>query len=178
MSGIMVIGGGLAGLAAAIECVERGVPVELREATGKLGGRARSLERDGFITNQGPHALYLKGPGHRWLEQRGLLPPLVGVKPTAVRLRETTENFRCNVGFPSARTGFTTTLSTELRPDPCRSTSSHVRPPPPAAPRRPLIGDRRGDQSRLGFVPHATTVRYLGVFLEDSLDVPGPPVPS
>jgi phytoene dehydrogenase-like protein len=62
MSGIMVIGGGLAGLAAAIECAERGVPVELHEATGKLGGRARTLERDGFITNQGPHVLYLKRP--------------------------------------------------------------------------------------------------------------------
>ncbi|MDR0358810.1 MAG: FAD-dependent oxidoreductase, partial [bacterium] len=41
----------------------------------------------GFVTNQGPHALYLGGPGEAWLRQRSLLPDLVAREPNTFRVR-------------------------------------------------------------------------------------------
>jgi len=74
---ITVIGGGLAGLSAAVECAEGGAKVRLLEAHEELGGRARS--NDGlFKANLGPHALYQDGPLWRWLAERKLLPAHVG----------------------------------------------------------------------------------------------------
>ena len=43
-------------------------------------------------------------------------------------------------------------------------------------PSRSDLGDRRGDHNRLGLMVQATTVRYIGVFLKDPVDVPWPVV--
>ncbi|MDO8186729.1 FAD-dependent oxidoreductase [Conexibacter sp. JD483] len=80
---ITVVGGGVAGLAAAIVCAEGGAPVRLLEARGQLGGRARSDDGP-YKTNFGPHALYANGTLHAFLAERGLLPPLV--KPPLTRV--------------------------------------------------------------------------------------------
>ena len=74
MSTITVVGGGVAGLVAAIECAQHGADVVLFEATGELGGRGRSIHNRGFTTNQGPHALYADSEAWRWLQERQLLP--------------------------------------------------------------------------------------------------------
>ncbi|QXE36236.1 NAD(P)-binding protein [Streptomyces sp. GMY02] len=72
---ITVIGGGLAGLTAAITAAESGTAVTLYEAHHTLGGRARTAEGP-YLTNEGPHALYSRGPHWAWLRRRGLLGPM------------------------------------------------------------------------------------------------------
>jgi phytoene dehydrogenase-like protein len=73
MSQITIVGGGLAGLTAAIACAEGGADVCLFEAHDTLGGRARSMDGP-YKANLGPHALYSDGPLWRWLQERDLLP--------------------------------------------------------------------------------------------------------
>ncbi|HET8565329.1 MAG TPA: FAD-dependent oxidoreductase [Solirubrobacterales bacterium] len=63
----IVIGGGPAGLVAAIRLAEGGAETTLLEAGPNLGGRAASERRGGFVLNQGPHALYAGGPATREL---------------------------------------------------------------------------------------------------------------
>ncbi|RDG38570.1 NAD(P)-binding protein [Streptomyces corynorhini] len=77
---VTVVGGGLAGLAAAITAAESGVPVTLYEGHRALGGRARTSEGP-YLTNEGPHALYRQGPHWAWLRRRGLLGPMAGSPP-------------------------------------------------------------------------------------------------
>jgi phytoene dehydrogenase-like protein len=85
---VAVVGGGLAGLTAAISCAENGARVVLHEAHGVLGGRARSSAAP-YIANDGTHAFY-DGPSWRWLAARGLVQPFarLGARQLArVRIR-------------------------------------------------------------------------------------------
>lgn len=70
---ITVVGGGLAGLVAAIACAEHGAQVVLHEAHSSLGGRARSTAAP-YVANDGTHAFYV-GPAWRWLHERGFVQP-------------------------------------------------------------------------------------------------------
>jgi len=51
----VVIGGGLAGLTAAIALAEQGAEVTLLEAKPRLGGATCSFNRDGLIVDTGQH---------------------------------------------------------------------------------------------------------------------------
>lgn len=87
MHRITVIGGGLAGLTAAITAAEAGAKVTVYEAHHTLGGRARTAEGQ-YRTNDGPHALYSGGPHWTWLRQRDLIGALAPIPPLeAARLR-------------------------------------------------------------------------------------------
>jgi phytoene dehydrogenase-like protein len=86
MQQITVIGGGVAGLTAAITCAERGASVRLFEARETLGGRARSTDGP-YKANLGPHAIYKGGVLWDWLCERDLMPPLARPLLTGVRFR-------------------------------------------------------------------------------------------
>lgn len=69
---VNIVGGGIAGLIAAIELARAGAQVALFESAAELGGRARTKHVDGFLLNQGPHALYITGAFKRELDRLGI----------------------------------------------------------------------------------------------------------
>jgi phytoene dehydrogenase-like protein len=86
MAQITVVGGGLAGLTAAISCAEQDAKVRLLEAHRELGGRARSTPGP-YVANLGPHVIYKDGPKYRWLADRGLAPALAALPFSGIRFR-------------------------------------------------------------------------------------------
>jgi phytoene dehydrogenase-like protein len=75
MSEVTVVGGGIAGLVAAIACAEGGADVRLLEAHETLGGRGRATDGP-FVANFGPHVVYANGALWRFMRERDLLPPV------------------------------------------------------------------------------------------------------
>ncbi|HVG21815.1 MAG TPA: oleate hydratase [Blastocatellia bacterium] len=82
-SDAIIVGGGVAGLAAAVFLARGGKSVRLFEQSHAAGGRARTRQQEGFYLNIGPHALYRGGRGIEVLrelgvEVRGRIPSLSG----------------------------------------------------------------------------------------------------
>jgi phytoene dehydrogenase-like protein len=86
MRRITVIGGGLAGLSAAITAAEGGAAVRLLEAHETVGGRARTSDGP-YKANLGPHVIYKDGPLWAWLHERKLLPPAASTPLGGIRVR-------------------------------------------------------------------------------------------
>lgn len=78
---VAVVGGGWAGCAAAVELADRGAQVSLFEAARTLGGRARGVEMQGKMLDNGQHILL--GAYDQTLE----LLERVGVPPSTAFLR-------------------------------------------------------------------------------------------
>jgi hypothetical protein len=72
MTRVTIVGGGLAGLTAAVACAEAGADVVLHEAHAVLGGRARTAPAP-WLAHEGPHVFYADGPHWRWLVERDLV---------------------------------------------------------------------------------------------------------
>ncbi len=59
---IAIVGGGIAGLAAAYELASRGVPFQLFERASRLGGIIRTEHVDGFVVEAGPDSFLAQKP--------------------------------------------------------------------------------------------------------------------
>ena len=80
--GVVVVGGGLAGITAALDCAGAGVAVKLLEVRPRLGGAAYSFERDGLWLDNGQHVFLRCCTAYR-----GLLERLGSVQDTILQAR-------------------------------------------------------------------------------------------
>jgi len=86
---VLVVGGGITGLASAYALGRAGVPVILLEASSRLGGKVRTEMTDGYVIEHGPDSFVSYRPAALELDQdragraRGPVRPLP-VHPTAV----------------------------------------------------------------------------------------------
>lgn len=80
---LQIVGGGLAGLVAAVEAASQGAEVRLYEAHETLGGRART-SAEPYIAHEGPHVVYADGPMWSWLGRLQLRPPSAPVPARAM----------------------------------------------------------------------------------------------
>lgn len=101
---VVVIGGGLAGLSAALHCLDAGARVTLLEGRPRLGGATWSFERGGLAFDNGQH-VYLRccTAYRRFLERLGtadqaplqdrlalpVLAPVAGGEPSRAFIRRT-----------------------------------------------------------------------------------------
>jgi phytoene dehydrogenase-like protein len=72
-TGMVIVGGGLAGLSAACYLARAGARVTLLEKASQLGGRASTQRHAGFSFNLGAHALYTGGAASRVLTELGVV---------------------------------------------------------------------------------------------------------
>lgn len=79
---VVIVGGGIAGLATAYELHRRGIPFLLLERGPRAGGVILSEAIDGFVVDGGPDALLIQKPdGIKLCEELGIGDRLVATKP-------------------------------------------------------------------------------------------------
>jgi hydroxysqualene dehydroxylase len=81
MRRIVVVGGGLAGITAALDCASAGATVTLLESRGRLGGAVYSFTRDGIVADNGQHVFLRCCTAYRELLCRVGAAHLVTLQP-------------------------------------------------------------------------------------------------
>ena len=78
---VVVVGGGIAGLTAALELAEGGASVTLVEASGRFGGKIATSRADGLIVEAGAESFLSSKPaGLALVERLGIADRLVNSK--------------------------------------------------------------------------------------------------
>lgn len=82
---VLVVGGGISGLAAAMVLHQAGKKVLIVEARGYLGGAIRTIEDSGYLLEMGPNSMMLgtDDPIICWLKEVGLLEKLIKASPNS-----------------------------------------------------------------------------------------------
>jgi squalene-associated FAD-dependent desaturase len=78
---VVVLGGGVAGITAALDCAEAGAQVRLLEVRPRLGGAVYSFERDGLWLDNGQHVFLRCYSAYRSLLARVGSEAMVQVQP-------------------------------------------------------------------------------------------------
>ncbi|MCA9583102.1 MAG: FAD-dependent oxidoreductase, partial [Myxococcales bacterium] len=74
----IVVGGGVAGMAAARILSAQRVPITLIESSSRLGGLVETEREDGVLMEWGPDSILGSKPGaSRWLDDLGMTPEIV-----------------------------------------------------------------------------------------------------
>jgi len=173
----VVVGGGLAGIAAALACADAGVGVTLLEARKWLGGATASFERDGLLIDTGQHVFLrcctsyrgflerLGVTGRTRLQPRMEIPVLSPRRPPA-RLRRSALPAPLHLGPALARYPF---LSTGDRMRAVRASLALRR----LDPRDPSLDERTFLDWLNEHHQSAAAVRYLwDLFALPSLNLP------
>lgn len=107
MKRVLIVGGGISGLATAWFLRRRGVDVTVLEAGGEPGGTIRTVKRDGFLVDTGPtSALYRGGALGELITGLGLDAEVIGGDGRAPRYIVKDDKL---VPLPSGPLGFFTT---------------------------------------------------------------------
>jgi oxygen-dependent protoporphyrinogen oxidase len=108
---VLVVGGGITGLTTAYALGQAGVPTILAEASGRLGGKVGTVERDGFLVESGPDSFISYRPaGLALIHELGLDDSLI--RPSDPR----TVLIRARGRFAHLPDGMGLVLPTRMRP--------------------------------------------------------------